>query len=121
MNNGIHEGNTLTWANSTGSDVASGDIVPVAGVLYVATVDIADGASGTLATRYAVKAQKVSDAVIAQGETLTWDVSAGAFDDNQATPATGDITGATAYAMAAAGSGESTLEVVLTGVPGAVN
>jgi predicted RecA/RadA family phage recombinase len=121
MNNGIHEGKLFSWTNSTGSAVASGDIVPIAGILAVATVDIADGATGTVKVGYAVKAPKVSAAVIAQGETLTWDVSAGAFDDNAATPATGDITGAAAFAMSAAGNDDTVVEVVLTGVPGTVN
>ncbi|MNC91255.1 hypothetical protein D3C83_74850 [compost metagenome] len=63
---------------------------------------------------------KVSAAVIAQGENLTWDASAGAFDDNAATPATGDVTGPPAVAMEAAGNGVTSLEVKFTGVPGTV-
>ena len=35
---------------------------------------------------------KVAAAVIAQGEFVIWDVSAGAFDDSLATPATGDVS-----------------------------
>jgi hypothetical protein len=67
---------------------------------------------------------KVSGAVIAQGESLTWDVSAGsgagAFDDNAATPASGDVTGAAAFAFEAAGAGVTSLAVFFTGVPGTV-
>jgi hypothetical protein len=51
-----------------------------------------------------------------------WDVSAntnaGAFDDNLATPATGDISGAAALAYEAAGAGVTSFRVRLTGVPG---
>jgi predicted RecA/RadA family phage recombinase len=121
MNNGIHEGKLFPWTNSTGSDVASGDIVAIGAILAVATVDIADGESGTVMTRYAVKAPKLDTAAIDQGTTLTWDVSEGAFDDGAATPDTGDITGAAAYAMSFAGLGTTVVEVVLTGVPGTVN
>jgi hypothetical protein len=63
----------------------------------------------------------VTAAVVAVGETLTWDVSAGKFDDDQATPATGDITGPAAVAVAAATSSDTTIDVYLTGVPGTVN
>ncbi len=121
MNNGIHEGKLFSWTNGTGSAVAAGGIVVVGAVLAVATTDIANGASGTVQVGYAVKAPKVSGAVIGQGETLTWDVSAGAFDDSAATPEAGDITGAAAFAMTAAADGDTTVEVVLTGVPGTVN
>jgi predicted RecA/RadA family phage recombinase len=120
MNNGVHEGDLFTWTNGTGSDVSSGDIVAVDGVLYVATVDIADTATGVIRTNYAVKAPKVSAAVIAAGETVIWDTSAGAFDDNAATPATGDISGAAARAVAAGTAAETTIDVKLTGVQGTV-
>jgi len=46
---------------------------------------------------------KVSAAVIAQGEQVLWDVSAGAVDDDAATPAAGDFL--CGYADEAAGSG----------------
>jgi hypothetical protein len=58
--------------------------------------------------------------VIAQGESLTWDVSVGKFDDNAATPATGDVTGAAAVAFEAAGNGVTELDVLFTGIPGTV-
>lgn len=121
MNNGIHEGKEFTWTNGTGSAVVSGQVVVVGSILAVATVDIANGATGTVRTGYAVKAPKVSAAVIAQGETLTWDASAAAFDDSAATPAAGDVTGAAAFAMEAAGAGVTEIDVVLTGTPGTVN
>ncbi len=121
MNNGIHEGKLFPWTNTTGTDVVSGQIVPIGNILAVATVDIPATQSGTVQVGYAVKAPKVSAAVIAQGESVNWDVSEGAFDDNQATPAAGDISGGAAFAMTAAGNGATTVEVVLTGVPGTVN
>jgi predicted RecA/RadA family phage recombinase len=111
-----------TWANGTGSAVASGDVVKFGpALLGIALVDIANGATGSVALECAATVPKVSGAVITLGETLTWDISAGAFDDNAATPATGDVTGATAYALEAAGNGVTSMLVQFTGVPGTVN
>ncbi|WP_346839820.1 capsid cement protein [Microbulbifer sp. SAOS-129_SWC] len=115
------EGKVLSFTNSTGSDIAAGDVVVMGAVLAVALSDIVDGESGSVQTQEVFIVPKVSGAVIAQGEDLTWDVSAAAFDDNQATPATGDITGAAAFAAEAAGAGVTTIAVRFTGVPGTVN
>lgn len=114
-------GEVMDWTNATGSDVSSGDVVVIGAVLGVALVDIANGATGSVAISGVYTAPKVSGAVIAQGESLTWDVSAGAFDDNAASAATGDITGAPAVAFEGAGNGATTLAVKLTGVAGTVN
>lgn len=114
-------GNVLQWTNGTGAAVSSGDVVVVGQTLGVALVDIADGASGSVQITEVFNVPKVSAAVIAQGETLTWDVSAGAFDDNAAVAATGDVTGPTAVAWEAAGDGVTTMAVRFTGVPGTVN
>lgn len=54
---------------------------------------------------------KVSGAVIAAGEQVLWDVSAGAVDDNLATPATGDFL--CGYAVEAAGSGVTEIAVAI--------
>lgn len=113
-------GDVLTWTNGTGSAVTSGTIVVVGKTLAVALVDVADGATGSVQRNVAVRAPKVSGAVIAQGEDMSWDVSAGAFDDNAATAASGDVSGAPATANEAAGDGVTTIEVQLTGVIGAV-
>lgn len=119
MNNGVHEGDLLPWTNG-GSAVSAGDIVAIDGILYVATVDIANGASGILRTNYAVKAPMVNGAAISAGQSVIWDVSAGAFDDNAATPATGDISGAAARAIADGNDTTDTVEVKLTGIKGTV-
>ena len=111
-----------TWTNGTGSAVSSGDIVVLGSTgdatLAVAAVDIANTATGTVYTNVGVTAAKVSAAVFAQGETLTWDSSASAFDDTSATPASGDVTGAASRADAAGANTETTCSVWLTGVPG---
>lgn len=116
--NYIKEGEVITWTNGTGSAVAAGAVVAIGQILGVALVDIANGASGAVQLEGVFTAPKVSGAVIAAGESLVWDVSAGAFDDNAATPATGDISGAAAFAFEAAGNGVTTLKVCFTGVPG---
>lgn len=114
-------GNIVTWTNGTGSAVASGAVVVVGQCLGVALVDIANGETGSVAIEGVYTVPKVSGAVIAQGESLTWDVSLTGFDDNAASPATGDVTGAPAVAAEAAGSGVTSLAVKFTGVPGTVH
>lgn len=105
----------LLWTNGTGSAVASGDVVVSGHSIGIAQVDIANGASGivdfTPGKVYTVP--KVSAAVFALGEKLIYDVSAGAFDDSAATPATGDITGGAVAAKAGANT-ETTCEIMLT-------
>jgi predicted RecA/RadA family phage recombinase len=119
-NNYVEPGMTMTWTNGTGSAVVSGQVVKAGNILGVALVDIASTASGSIAISGVYKVPKVSGAVIAQGESLTWDVSAAAFDDNAAVPATGDVTGPPAVAFQAAGNGVTTMTVKFTGVPGTV-
>lgn len=117
--NQVSQGEVIQFVNS-GSAISSGDVVVVGECLGVALVDIANGATGSVAMRGVFTVPKVTAAVIAQGESLTWDVSAGKFDDNAATPATGDITGAAARAEEAGTSSDTTLKVYFTGAPGTV-
>ena len=118
-NNFKQPGDIITWTNG-GSAVVSGQVVRIGQILGVALVDIAGGASGAVALDGVFTVPKVSGAVIAQGEALTWDASAAAFDDNLATPATGDVTGPPAVAFQAAGNGVTSMAVKFTGVPGTV-
>jgi len=113
-------GDVITWTNGTGSAVVSGQVVRVGNILGVALVDIASTASGSVALSGVFTVPKVSGAVIAQGESLTWDASAAAFDDNLAVPATGDVTGPPAVAFQSAGNGVTSLAVKFTGTPGTV-
>lgn len=117
--NYVQPGKVITWTNA-GTAVSSGDVVVIGKILGVALEDIANGASGEVAIDGVFDVPKVSAAVIAQGENLTWDASAGAFDDNAAIAATGDVTGAPAVAFEAAGNGVTTLAVKFTGTPGTV-
>ncbi len=113
-------GDIITWVNGSGANKVSGQVVVVGKVLGVCLVDIANAATGSVALTGVFSVPKVSAAVIAQGENLTWDVSAAAFDDNAATPATGDVTGPPAVAFEAAGAGVTSMLVKFTGVPGTV-
>lgn len=114
----VQPGEVIDWTNGTGSDVASGDVVAVGQILGVALVDIASTATGSVQITGVFTVPKVSGAVIAAGESLTWDVSVAKFDDNAAVPATGDITLGAAVAFEAAGNGVTSMKVKFTGVPG---
>lgn len=112
----VQKGECMTITAS--ANITSGQVVAVGNILGVATADIASGAQGEICISGVFTVPKVSGAVIAAGESLTWDVSAAAFDDNAATPAAGDITGAPAVAFEAAGNGVTEFDVKFTGVPG---
>lgn len=109
---------------TAGANITSGQVVKIGNILGVALMAIANGSTGPVAIEGVFTVPKVSGAVIAQGESLVWDVSAnagaGAFDDNAATPATGDVSGPPAVAFAAAGDGVTSFAVRFTGVPGTV-
>lgn len=116
--NYVAAGNVLDHIAS--GAIASGEVVVMGNILGVALDDIANTETGPVQIKGVFTVPKVSGAVIAQGESLTYDISAEAFDDNSATPATGDVTGAAAVAAVAAGDGATTMQVLFTGVPGTV-
>ena len=116
--NYVQSGEVINWTNGTGSAVVAGQVVAIGQTLGVALVNIAVAAAGSVSIRGVYTVPKVTAAVIAAGESLVWDVSAAKFDDNVATPATGDISGPAAMAFEAAGSSATTLKVMFTGVPG---
>lgn len=116
----VQPGKVIDYTNGTGSTITANSVVVIGALIGIAIDDIANGAVGPVQIDGVFTLPKVSGAVIAQGETLTWDVSAGAFDDNLAVAAAGDITGAAAVAFVAAGNGATSLAVKLTGVPGTI-
>lgn len=118
MENFVQRGKVLTF--TAAANLVSGQVVRCGNILGVATQAIANGAVGEIATEGVFTVPKVSGAVITAGESLTWDASAAAFDDNAATPATGDVTGAPAVAWESAGNGVTSMAVMFTGVPGTV-
>ena len=109
--NYVYEGSTLDYTNA-GSALSAGAVVRVGKLLGVALVAIANGATGTVALEGVFTVPKVSGAVIALGENVIWDASAAAFDDNLATPATGDVSNC-CIAMEAAGNGVTEIDVKL--------
>lgn len=109
--NYVNDGLVVDYTNS-GSALSSGDVVRVGQQMGVCLVDIANGATGSVALSGVFTVAKVSAAVIAQGESVIWDASASAFDDNLATPASGDVSGC-CVAMEAAGNGVTSIDVKL--------
>lgn len=118
--NYVEGGDVIQWTNGTGSDVDSGKVVKVGKVLGVTLQDIASTKTGSVRIKGVFTVPKVAAAVIAQGENLVWDVSAGAFDDNAATPATGDVSGGSAVAFEAGAATTTSIKVLFTGIPGTV-
>lgn len=118
MKNFTQHGMVITI--TAGAAIAAGQVVRVGNLLGVAPAAIANGAVGELCLHGVHSVPKVAGAVIAQGETLTWDASAAAFDDNAAIAASGDVTGPAAVAWETAGNGVTSMLVKFTGCPGTV-
>lgn len=125
MATNIKNGNHMqveSWTNDTGAAVSANDIVVLGAlgnaILAVALVDMAIAAEGEVGYNCEVTAAKVSAAVFTQGESLVWDSSASAFDDNVATPASGDVSVGASRAAADGANAEVVCQVWLTGNPG---
>jgi len=84
----------------------------------VAMKDVADGVTeeGAVAVSGVFEFPKVSAAVIAAGESVNWDASAAAVEDNLHTTAAGDVA-SFGKAMANGANGETTILVDI-GYPG---
>lgn len=118
MKNAVQAGRVIPFLAA--AEIVSGQVVRIGNILGVATAPVANGAQGLAAIDGVFTVPKVSGAVILVGESLLWDASAAAFDDNLATPATGDVGGAPAVAFESAGNGVTSIAVRFTGVPGTV-
>ena len=94
------------------SDIASGSVVVVGNLVGVAHNDITTGATGPVGITGVYAVPKVSAAVIGAGQTVNYDVSAGAFDDNLAIKAAGDLSGG-CVAVEPAGNGDTLVMVKL--------
>lgn len=88
--NFVQSGETVTF--TAGADYSSGDVVVLGNMLGVVVADVANGGTGVANVEGVFNLPKLDAAVIAQGEAVAWDVSAGAIDDGSITPAAGDIT-----------------------------
>lgn len=100
--------------------VVANDVVKVGRTLGVALEGGVSGDTIQVAISGVFTCPKVSAAVIAQGEPLVWDVSATAFDDAAATPATGDVSGGSVTAFEAGINTQTTIMVRFNGIPGTV-
>ena len=93
----VGPGETIDWINVSGAAVSANDVVVMGTnstmIMGVVLEDIASTATGPVAIEGVFTCAKVSAAAIAAGESVIWDASASDFDDNQATPATGDVSG----------------------------
>lgn len=93
-------------------DVAVNDVDVIGtGLLGIAKVAGVTGETIEYAIKGVFRIPKVSGAVIAQGEQVLWDSSAGAVNDDQATPASGDFL--CGYAFEAAGNGVTEILVAI--------
>lgn len=117
-NNYIQPGDVIPF--TLAATVTAGAVVKVGQTLGVALEGGASGDVIQVAINGVFSCPKVSAAVIKAGEKLLWDVSAGAFDDNLATPATGDVSGESVIAFEDSGATVTALKVRFTGVPGTV-
>jgi len=93
--NNVQRGNQMTWNNSTGADVASGDAVPVGSRIGVALVNIPDGETGELAMGEVWELPKGAGAIL-HGATVY-------LDGNReiTTVAEGNVQAGFAFAAAA--------------------
>lgn len=107
----------------SGAAISADDVIVLGGVsglkasVGVAMKDVADGvtAEGAVAVSGVFEFAAVSAAVIVAGQSVSWDASASAVDDNAgpATPATGDVI-QFGKAMNDSGNGETTVLVEIS-------
>ena len=68
--NHIQDGDIITWANATGSDVVSGQAFVVGTLMAVATGNIANGKSGEVAIGEVWEIPKEAPLAISQGDAV---------------------------------------------------
>jgi len=121
--NYVGPGETLDWYNDSGSAVSAGDVLVLGTnsttIMGIALEDIASTGTGAVAIDGVYTVAKVSAAAIDAGESVIWDASASAFDDNQATPATGDVSGC-CVAVETKAATTTTVKVKLNVGPGTI-
>lgn len=117
-NNFVQPGRVLDYVNGGASTITSGSVVVVGAVIGVALADIPVGATGSVQVEGVFTLPKKTGAAVTQGAALVF--KAASKDFTMGTPASGDVSGAAAFAFAAADSAATALQVKLTGVPGTV-
>lgn len=105
--NHIIKGEVLPLTNSSGSDIASGDVVVMGDTVGVALGNIADTERGSAAVEEVFEIPKNTSTAFAQGENVYWDVAdTEANDDDVNNPKAG-------IAYIAATSAATTVQVKL--------
>lgn len=117
-NNHVQPGKVLDYVNDTGVAIVSGQVVKAGALLGVALVNIAPGATGSVAVDGVFAVPKVAGTAITQGASLVFKAGSKAF--TVGTPAAGDVSGAAAVAFGAATSAATVVNVKFTGCPGTV-
>ena len=112
----VQDGYVLDY--TAGANIDSGAVVAMGNIVGIALVDIANGDTGSVRVDGVFTLDKTAGTAWAQGDLLTWDVSASEFTKG-GTPATGDIVGC-AVAAAPAGSADTSAKVLLRAIPGTV-
>jgi len=102
--NSIQPGNSIDYTNSTGSDIASGDVLVLGSHIGIAGTDIPDGETETVHLEGIFELPKAAEA-LAAGIDAYWDATAG---DITATVGTNTPAG---MVTKAAASGDTTVEV----------
>lgn len=114
----VQPGNVIPF--TAPGNLLAGAVVRIGQILGVVQDDVLNGKEGLAHIAGVFVVPKVTGAVFAKGESLLWDVSANKFDDNAASAQTGDVTGGSVVAFADGADGETTAQVLFTGVPGTV-
>jgi len=73
----IQSGARMTYANATGSDISSGDLVPVGATFGIAATDIDNGDSGELIMEGVFEIPADDSAAISQGNPVYYVTSTG--------------------------------------------
>ena len=71
-----HPGEVMDWENATGSDVSVGDVISLGTFCGVASVDIADGETGSVLLSGVFEVAAVNNAAFTQGDLIYFDTSA---------------------------------------------
>ncbi|KFJ12817.1 hypothetical protein DR66_4034 [Delftia acidovorans] len=117
-NNHIAPGRVMDYVNTGAEIVNSGDVVVSGSTLGVALVNIAPGATGSVAVDGVFRVPKVAGAAIGQGVALVFKKASQAF--SVGATAAGDVSGPAAVAWASAAQAAEWVDVKFTGVPGTV-
>jgi predicted RecA/RadA family phage recombinase len=105
--NHIQPGQAMPYTNATGSPIASGAVVIVGVLCCIALGDIADGATGEVATEEVWEVPKAAPLVIDQGDAVYWDVADGNINKTEAD----NVLAGVAFADAA--SADTTVKIKL--------